>query len=330
MKIGVSSGDLNGIGLECFAKSMAIFDNYDVNFKLYVNKENLAQYLGKCKNLPEYNFSNDILTINNHNIEIENIGEASEIEFGVIDKFAGNNAYQAIIKCTQDCIDKKTDAMLTLPISKESCYLAGMRFPGHTELIANLCGIKNPLMILYYKKFRTALQTVHIPIRSVPDRIKKDNIIEKVKQFAHSISFDFNEIPKIAVLGLNPHAGENGNIGYEEKDEIIPAIKELNRQGILVEGPFPADGFFAQSMQNNYTGVLAMYHDQGLIALKQASNGNGVNFTAGLPIIRTSPDHGTGFNIAGLGIANEQSTLETIIGAKEIYEARKRYEKSSY
>ena len=326
MKIGVSSGDLNGIGLECFVKSMARFDNYEVTFRLYVNKENLNQYLEKCKNIPDYIISDDILTIHNHKIEIDNIGESSEIKFGATDQFAGNNAYQSIINCTQDCIDKKTDAMLTLPISKESCYLAGMKFPGHTELIADMCGIKNPLMILYYKKFRTALQTVHIPIRSVPDKIKKENIIEKVKQFAHSISFDFNEIPKIAVLGLNPHAGENGNIGTEENDQIIPAIKELNKQGILVEGPFPADGFFAQSMQDKYSGVLAMYHDQGLIALKQASNGNGVNFTAGLPIIRTSPDHGTGFKIAGQGIANEQSTMEAIMSAKEIYEARKSYE----
>lgn len=330
MKIGVSSGDLNGIGLECFNKALTIFDNTEIQFKLYINSDNLEQYLGKCKNIPEYKINDNELIINNHKIEIENIGENYEIEFGATDQFAGDNAYQSIIKCTQDCIDKKTDAMLTLPISKESCYLAGMKFPGHTELIADMCGINNPLMILFYKKFRTALQTVHIPIRSVPDRIKKDNIIEKVKQFAHSISFDFNEIPKIAVLGLNPHAGENGNIGYEEKDEIIPAIKELNKQGILVEGPFPADGFFAHSMQNNYSGVLAMYHDQGLVALKQASNGNGVNFTAGLFIIRTSPDHGTGFNIAGLGLANEQSTLEAIIGAIEIYDARKRYKKSRY
>ena len=324
MIIGVSSGDLNGIGLECFVKSLQIIDNFDIQFKLYINKDNLEQYLSKCKNTPVYRIYDNVLMINNYKIEIENIGENFDIEFGATDQFAGNEAYQSIIKCTQDCIDKKTDAMLTLPISKESCYLAGMGFPGHTELIADMCGIDNPLMILFYKKFRTALQTVHIPIRSVPDRIKKENIIEKVKQFAHSISFDFNEIPKIAVLGLNPHAGENGNIGYEEKDEIIPAIKELNKLGIMVQGPFPADGFFAHSMQNHFSGVLAMYHDQGLIALKQESNGNGVNFTAGLPIIRTSPDHGTGFNIAGLGIANEQSTLEAIIGAKDIYEARKR------
>ncbi|HRP02563.1 MAG TPA: 4-hydroxythreonine-4-phosphate dehydrogenase PdxA [Candidatus Kapabacteria bacterium] len=328
MKIGVSSGDLNGIGIECFIKSLSAIANDNISFVIYINRDNLSQYLSQCNNIPQYSIENDTLKIANHQIEIKEIGYNFNINFGKIDKASGENAYQSIIYATKDCINNNSDAVLTLPISKESCYIAGMNFPGHTELIADLCNIDNPLMILYYKNFRTALQTVHIPIKEVADKIKKSEIINTVKQFAHSLEYDFSSSAKIAILGLNPHSGENGNLGKEELFEIIPAIYELRKMGVNVDGPFPADGFFGHSLHNNYSGILAMYHDQGLIALKYASQGNGVNFTAALPIIRTSPDHGTGFNIAGKGIANYLSTLEAIRGAMNIYNSRINYNKS--
>ncbi len=322
MKIGVSSGDLNGIGIECFVNAINNLDK-DYKFFLYVNKANLKQYLSMCNNMPYYKFENNYLLIKDYKIEIIDVGKYYNIEFGKISKEAGENSYQSIIQCTQDCIDNKTEMIITLPITKESCYLAGMDFPGHTELLAKMCGVDSPLMILFYKQFRVALQTVHIPVKDVPKNIKTNSIIAKTKQFADSLTNDFGTNSKIAILGLNPHSGEGGNIGNEEIDEIIPAINELKAGGFFVEGPFPADGFFGHSLHNNYAGVLSMYHDQGLVALKLASQGRGVNFTANLPIVRTSPDHGSGLNIAGQGIADYHSTLEAIYEAINISRSRK-------
>ncbi len=325
MKIGVSCGDLNGIGLECFVKAINNDGSSGNEYVLYGNEYSIFDYLNKCiLSNNEYQIIDKNLIVSNKAVEIVNCGNNSDVNFGRIDSNFGRIAIDAIRQCTLDLIVNKTDCMVTLPISKESCYLAGFSFPGHTEYIADMCGVVNPLMLLYYKSFRVALQTIHIPISKVSSSISTNQIIERLIQVYNSLINDFGTLPSIAVLGLNPHAGENGNIGEEEINSIIPAIKAAKDLGINLDGPFPADGFFAHSEHLKYSAILAMYHDQGLIPLKMSSLGNGVNFTAGLPIVRTSPDHGTAFAIAGKGIANYQSTLEAINGAVEITLNRRR------
>jgi 4-hydroxythreonine-4-phosphate dehydrogenase len=181
-------------------------------------------------------------------------------------------------------------------------------------------------MILFTGKLRVALATIHVPLKEVPDLIDFNTILNRMKIFYGSLINDFAiEKPKIAVLGLNPHAGENGDIGREEIESIIPAIEEFNKSSELACGPFSADGFFAHRMDREFDGILAMYHDQGLIPMKLLANGGGVNFTAGLPIVRTSPSHGTAFDIAGKGTADEKSALDAIIAAVNIAKNRNKH-----
>ena len=252
-------------------------------------------------------------------------GVYTPVEFGRESAEAGRLAVGSIEKAYEMLAAGKYGAMLTLPISKHSIHLAGCRFPGHTEMLASLCNTSNPLMILFSAKFRVALATVHVPLRDVAGLLTEELIIGKTRQFNLSLMQDFGiGQPKIAVLGLNPHAGEEGDLGSEEIAVIMPAVKSLVYQGIDADGPFPADGFFARKMHRQYDGVLAMYHDQGLIPLKLEARG-GVNFTAGLPVVRTSPDHGTAFAIAGKGIADESGTLNALLAAERICKARRRF-----
>lgn len=327
MKLAISCGDVNGIGLESLIK--ALLNNYfkDITFYLFCNISTLKSYISQLeifKNLIEINGNS--LIINNNIIKIISFGNEFSVQFGRITLEAGLHAIQSIELATKKVISKDYDAILTLPISKESCRLAGLEFNGHTEFVSSMCHVKEPLMILFYKNLRVALQTIHEPLKNVPNLIERNKIIEKLEIFYKSLSLDFAVVPKIAVLGLNPHSGENGLIGNEEILEIIPAINDLSNKGYDINGPFPADGFFASQSYKNYSGIFAMYHDQGLIPLKFYSKGEAVNFTAGLPIIRTSPDHGTAFDIAGLGIARYESTLNSIIAAKEIFLNRLNYE----
>ena len=214
-------------------------------------------------------------------------------------------------------------AIITSPISKEAWSLAGVKFTGHTELFAHLTGIKNYSMMFLANRFKAVLASIHIPISKVPQNITKENVIKTVMQAQSTLEFDLKmKLPRIAVLGLNPHAGENGQLGREEIDEIIPAIKELKAKGINVEGPFVPDAFFGTKQHNKYDITVGMYHDQVLIPFKLLNFDKGVNFTAGLPIIRTSPDHGTAFDIARKLIANPNSLIESFEWARQITKNR--------
>lgn len=322
MKIGVSVGDLNGIGLECFIKA-----TYNLKIKnsfiLYSPINSIKEYISKCHNLSSLcSFDDNFLIINNNKILIQNININSIINFGKIDKNIGKIAIKSIEKAVLDCNSKATDFVLTLPISKEACYKSGFEYAGHTEFITKLTNDHQQLMILSYKSLRVALQTVHIPINKISDQLTIKDIIKKIKIFSESLKIDFGVNDNIAVLALNPHAGENGSIGLEEKNIILPAINEIQKMGINVKGPFAADGFFGNHQHKNYEGILAMYHDQGLIPLKYISKSKGINFTAGLSIVRTSPDHGTAFDIAGMGKANYESTKNAIIEGIKITKNR--------
>ena len=216
-------------------------------------------------------------------------------------------------KAVDDLASTKYDVLVTAPINKDSITQAGFKFPGHTEYLANFANADDVLMFLVADGLRIGIVTGHIPLKDVVIRLNSEAIKSKIALMNESLLKDFGcPTPKIAVLGLNPHAGDNGLMGNEEKNIIIPAIKETNAEGIKVFGPYAADGFFGSGAYKNFDGVLAMYHDQGLAPFKAMSFGRGVNFTAGLPIVRTSPDHGTGFDIAGEGIASVDSMRAAI------------------
>ena len=319
MKIAVSCGDINGIGLEAFIKSLYKIEEKQllinkIEFTLFINENSLLEYFKKI------NYDNSFLK----KISIEKCLNYAEINFGEIQKDAGELAKESVEKSLTQVILGQYDALLTLPISKKSVYLAGWDFPGHTEFIADKCNVNDPLMVLFAENLRVALATVHIPISKVANSLNTEQIIKYTNNFNNSLKKDFAIAnPLIAILGLNPHSGENGAMGMEEQDIILPALEKMKTQGINAEGAFPADGFFAHPDYTKYDGIVAMYHDQGLIPLKLLAQGGGVNYTANLPIIRTSPDHGTAFQIAGQDKANPQSTIDAIVWAEKIYLNRK-------
>ncbi len=325
IKIGVTIGDVNGIGLEIFAKFFA--SNYFkknknlIEFTLFGNNISIAEYFRKAKFNVKLN--ENTLYVLGYPIEIFPIEPYSPVRFGKVDALSGELAANSIKITTKYALEGKLDCFVTLPISKESLALARSSFYSHTEYIASLCGVNNPLMLFAYRRFRMALLTIHKPIAKVPSLINAGLIKDKVLTFAKSLKSDFGiSNPKIAILGLNPHSGENGIIGSEEQEIIIPAIKELIDNGTPIKGPYPADSFFGFGLDRLFDGILACYHDQGLIPFKLLTKGKGVNFTSNLPIIRTSPDHGTAFDIAGKGRADPSSLIESVRLAIEIYRHR--------
>ncbi|MFP8488417.1 4-hydroxythreonine-4-phosphate dehydrogenase PdxA [Gracilimonas sp. Q87] len=320
--ISISVGDFNGIGPEIILKSLSAIDlerstpilisplgviefyiellNIDLNYRVLRNRNEIRS--GVVNILPIY--KTDI-----------------NVTPGTLSPESGTVAMNAIETGVELCLNNRADALVTAPISKESVNLAGYDIPGHTEFLASSTNTDSVLMTLISGDLRVALVTTHIPVKDVAKSLTPALIREKARLLANSLINDFgiNE-PKIAVFGLNPHAGDGGVIGKEEIDMIIPTLNEIDQENenYHVTGPFPADGFFGQKLHEQYDGILAMYHDQGLAPFKLLSFGKGVNFTAGLPIIRTSPDHGTAFNIAGKGIANPSSFKEAYDLAVEL------------
>ena len=324
--VGITIGDINGIGPEVIVK--ALRDNRILaSFTPIVYGTNkVISYYKKCLNLLDLNYQTiksaseaQIKKINLINV----ISEEVEITPGVPTEISGMISFKALEKATQDLSEGKIDLLVTAPISKENIQKSGFNFPGHTEYLAEMAGVDEALMVLISQELRVALVTTHIPVSEISKHLTKERLTQKVKLLEATLKKDFNIIkPKIAVFGLNPHAGENGKIGAEEQQVISPVIQNLKNEGILVYGPFAADGFFGSHARNQYDGVLAMYHDQGLAAFKALAFEDGVNYTAGLPIIRTSPDHGTAFDISGKGLASEQSMRSAIFQAIDIWKNR--------
>ena len=241
---------------------------------------------------------------------------------------AGQAAFRALDRAMTDYRNGLYDVLVTAPINKATIQSPGFHFPGHTEYIETSLGDgKKALMILMNETLRVALVTTHLPIKDIAKAISKEAIIEKATIFHQSLRRDFRiSCPRIAVLSLNPHAGDNGLLGAEEKDIIKPAIEQLAESGIQAFGPYAADGFFGSGSYNYFDGVLAMYHDQGLAPFKTIALDSGVNYTAGLPIVRTSPDHGTAYDIAGQGKADENSLRQAIYTAIDIWRNRQNYD----
>lgn len=323
VRVGISIGDINGIGPEVIMK--ALNDNrmlMDCTPIIYGSAK-VFTFNKKALEGVEFNFMaiKSAEEAKKRKINVVNIWK-DELEFdlGKPTEKSGKYAFESLEKATQDLASGKIDVLVTAPISKEAMAKTGFKFPGHTEYLADLAGQEEALMLMVSSTLRVGLVTSHIALKDVPQNISIEKISDKLRQFNNSLIKDFGiQKPKIAVFGLNPHAGEQGKMGEEEQQVIIPAIKNAKDEGILAFGPFPADGFFGSGAIKNYDGILAMYHDQGLAAFKALSFDEGVNYTAGLPIVRTSPDHGTAYDIVGQNKASEQSMRNAIYVAIDVY-----------
>ena len=327
MKIIVSFGDPNGIGFETFVKSFFVSETAfeGIDFTVVANKSTINEYLEKCSLVGKAELINDNLKINTHTISIIDI-PYTKVKFGKISSESGLFSYNSLKISTELAKKKEYDALLTLPISKYSISLTGFDFPGHTEYLANADNTNHYLMILFNERMKVALATIHVPIRDVAKYITKELLFDKIKLFHNSLMLDFGiPNPKVAVLSLNPHSGELGKIGDEEIEIIVPVLNDFQNKLLSINGPFSSDSFFRDDDYFNYDGIFAMYHDQGLIPLKLNSRNGGVNFTAGLSFIRTSPDHGTAFDIAGRNIANPMGTYQAIIWSKIIHNNRQKF-----
>jgi 4-hydroxythreonine-4-phosphate dehydrogenase len=327
IRVGITMGDINGIGPEIIMKALS--DTrllLDCTPLIYGSAKVLSHYK-KVLNENEFNYQICKLAeeAQNRKVNVINVWqEEVEIQMGLATETGGNCAFKALERATQDLAAGKIDVLVTAPISKEAMGKSGFRFPGHTEYLADLSNTTEALMLMVSGNLRVALVTTHIALKEVSNSLTKEIILKKIRSFEASLKKDFGIIrPKIAVFGLNPHAGENGKMGSEEQEIITPAINAARNEDILAFGPYPADGFFGSNSRTIYDGVLAMYHDQGLTAFKALAFDDGVNFTAGLPIVRTSPDHGTAFDIAGQGKASENSLRQAIYTSMDIYRSRK-------
>lgn len=309
-KICISIGDFNGIGPEVVIKSVLNQDHTKLATLILGSPKIINHYLSILNLNLDFQIIHSVDEIETGGVYVLNpeIDKDLLIEAGLLSAEAGLHAMKAIEMGIHLCRDGLCDALVTAPISKDAINKAGYSVPGHTEFLAEQTQTGDVLMMLVNDGLRVALVSAHIPLSDVTSWVNKSSIQKKARLLDASLRNDFNiENPKIAAFGLNPHAGDGGILGMEEVDIITPAISELQNEGIHIEGPFPADGFFGARQQTHYDGILAMYHDQGLIPFKTLSFGNGVNFTAGLPIIRTSPDHGTAYALAGKGIADPSS-----------------------
>lgn len=325
--VGISIGDLNGIGSEVVLKTFE--DNRMVELctpVIFANVK-IMSYLKKVYGLT-LNFhgidSIDQLVVGKINV-LNVWKESVTIEFGKTDNEVGKYAIRSFFAATKALKENKIDVLLTAPINKYNIQSDKFNFPGHTNYLAKEFN-ETALMFMIHDNLRVGLLTDHVPVNEVSTHLNEALIFNKVKIVNETLKQDFRiEKPKIAVLGLNPHAGDNGVIGKEDDEIIKPALKKIFDSGVLVFGPYSADSFFGSNQYKQYDAVLAVYHDQGLIPFKTMSFGNGVNYTAGLSKIRTSPDHGTAFDIAGKNIANEDSFRQALYLAIDVFKNRNEY-----
>ncbi|WP_129716124.1 4-hydroxythreonine-4-phosphate dehydrogenase PdxA [Pedobacter sp. SYP-B3415] len=330
VKIGISIGDVNGIGLEVIIKTMANSHILNYCIPIVYGHTKVASFHRKATGVSDFSFQviPSAAQANPTKANMINCWEEDvRIELGSANETGGKYAFLSLERATQDLIDGEIDALVTAPINKHNIQSENFRFPGHTEYLQEKSGSSDVLMFLLSDDLKVGVVTGHIPVQEVAGKISKEGILRKLKLMNESLKKDFwIGKPKIAVLGLNPHAGDNGLLGKEEIDIISPAIQEAFDKGIMAFGPYPADGFFGKGSFRQFDAVLAMYHDQGLIPFKTLAFSTGVNYTAGLKVVRTSPDHGTGYDIAGKGIADPASFTEALFSAIHIVKNRREQE----
>ena len=326
IKLGISMGDPNGVGIEIILKIFEDERMFDFFIPIIFAPIKLLE-----RQKQHFNFTTNLFLvkdIKNHcngKLNVYNIKMLEgELVFGQYSEAAGLLAFESINEASTALKEGKVDALVTSPINKKTIQSEDFSFPGHTSYFADFLNGES-LMFMISDELKVALVTDHIPVKEISDQITTDLLKKKIHQLEYSLKYDFDiNRPRIAVLGLNPHMGDRGVIGNEEDKIFIPVIKELSEKGLLVFGPYAADSFFGNQRHLNFDAILASYHDQGLIPFKSLTFGEGTNFTAGLNKVRTSPDHGTAFEIAGKGVAKVSSFRSAMYMARRIFSNRKK------
>ena len=331
IKVGITHGDINGIGYEIILKTLEDPRIAELCTPIVYGSAKIAAFYRKMMELPEVKFSqidtpSEASSNGEHNYMINVVPESVMPEAGQCTQAGGAAALSALERAVSDLREGLIDVLVTCPISKDAIHGEEFSFPGHTEFLESRVGDgSKAMMIMAGENLRVALVTIHKSLADVSGNITKETVYDSIARFNKSLISDFGiHSPRIAVLSLNPHAGDNGVIGTEDNEIIEPAIAEAYKKHIFAFGAYAADGFFGSGNYRKFDGVLAMYHDQGLTPFKVLAGERGINFTAGLPYVRTSPDHGTAYDIVGQGKADEQSMREAIYSAIDIYRNRRR------
>lgn len=335
IRVGITHGDINGIGYEVILKTFSDNRITELCTPIIYGSSKIAAYHRKVLDMAPVNMSvvSKAEEAGDNRVNIINcVDDETKVELSQSTDIAGEAAYQALEAAVNDLKRGLIDVLVTAPINKNNIQNKNFTFPGHTEYLEECFGQheNKALMILMKDELRVALVTGHIPLADVVSKVTKEAIVDKLLVFNKSLIQDFGVIkPRIAVLSLNPHAGDGGLIGKEEETVLLPAMQEAEKRGVMSFGPYPSDGFFGASMYEEFDGVLAMYHDQGLAPFKVLAMKEGVNFTAGLSIVRTSPAHGTAYNIAGKNEASEDSFRQALYVALDVHRNRKSYKEAT-
>jgi 4-hydroxythreonine-4-phosphate dehydrogenase len=328
--IGISCGDLNGIGIELIIKTLGDNRILDICTPIIFANNKVINFYRKS--VPDININfisiKEFTRINHKQVNLYSCWEEEvSITPGTLNDTGGNYAVKSLTIAAQALKEGKIDGLVTAPIHKKNTQQEQFNFTGHTPYLKNLFGAADVAMFMIAENIKVALLTEHVAVKEIAQHITRENILSKLQIINSSLKKDFGITkPKIAVLGLNPHAGDEGLIGKEDEEIIKPAIKDAKQKDIFCFGPYPADAFFARGQYEKFDAVLAMYHDQGLIPFKSLAIGEGVNYTAGIKGVRTSPDHGVAFDIAGKGKADEASFREAIFKCVDIINSRKEFE----
>ena len=330
--VGITQGDSNGIGYEVIIKALSDERILDQLTPVVYGSSKLFNFY--CKTIPEIehlelNSIRDIEQLQPKKINImECLEDSAYAEPGTATAVAAQDAITCLEKATGDIKAGKIDVLVTGPINKKSMSTQGFKFPGHTEYLQNAFGVKDVTMLMVSNRIKLGVVTGHIPLKNVPAAVTEESILSKLALMKESLIKDFSiPNPTIGVLSLNPHSGDGGLLGSEEQDIIIPALKKAIGQGIKVFGPFSPDGYFGLGTYQKFDATLAMYHDQGLSPFKTIAFADGINYTAGLPVVRTSPDHGTAYELAGRDLSDASSMRSAIYEAVDIYRRRQTYAK---
>ena len=333
IRVGITHGDINGISYEVILKILGDEQLLDICTPVLFGSGKVAGYYRKMLNLEEVKFNviPSAAAAKDGHVNLVNItSEELKIDPGIATRESGLAAMKALDMAIEAVEEGEIDLIVTAPVNKNAMKLAGFNYTGHTEFFEAKAGEDyRSTMTFVYDKLRVALLTTHLPVAEVATSVTKESVADKLREMDKWLRKDFGcTRPIIAVLALNPHAGDGGLLGNEEENAISPAIEEANNEGIMAFGPYPADGFFGSDKWKRFDAVLAMYHDQGLVAFKSLVGKDGVNCTCGLPFVRTSPDHGTGYDIVGKDEADPTSMRHAIYTAIDIFRTRANYEKA--
>ncbi len=327
LRIGVTCGDCNGIGLEVFLKAMGALPQLPtaVQWYLFVHPETLEQTIRQLQLSIPITFvqATRQLRIRSYAIQVIAVEPKAKVQFGTVSAEAAQLASNALKKSVEWLREQRIDALVTLPVAKYALAQVGFDAAGQTDWLASQFQVQRYLMLFWSAAVIIVLATIHVPLQRVPEMVSAERLEWQLRLLSSALQQDFGvRIPSIAVLGLNPHAGEQGLLGTEEEAIITPVVQRLQQEGMYVYGPFSADAFFGRAQYRRFSAVMAMYHDQGLIPLKLLAQGAAVNITVGLPFVRTSPDHGTAYDIAGKGVAEPASCIAALQKAVELAQRR--------